>query len=82
MQGCGAPADGPGPWHLDLRERLAAQAAGLGSRTSPCPPGARPTTATASTATGHPGDATAGWWRILGMRPSAEAHFGVDAGRR
>ncbi len=30
MQGCGAPADGPGPWHLDLRERLAAEAAGLG----------------------------------------------------
>ena len=30
MQGCGAPADGPGPWHLDLRERLATQAAGLG----------------------------------------------------
>ena len=30
MQGCGAPADGPGPWHLDLRERLAAEAAELG----------------------------------------------------
>jgi YfiH family protein len=30
MLGCGAPAEGPGPWHLDLRERLAAQAAGLG----------------------------------------------------
>jgi YfiH family protein len=30
MQGCGAPAEGPGPWHLDLRERLATEAAGLG----------------------------------------------------
>jgi copper oxidase (laccase) domain-containing protein len=26
MQGCGVPADGPGPWHLDLRERLATEA--------------------------------------------------------
>jgi purine-nucleoside/S-methyl-5'-thioadenosine phosphorylase / adenosine deaminase len=30
MTGCGAPAQGPGPWHLDLRARLAEQAAGLG----------------------------------------------------
>jgi len=30
MQGCGAVADGPGPWHLDLRETLAAQAGALG----------------------------------------------------
>ena len=30
MQGCGAPAEGPGPWHLDLRERLATQASALG----------------------------------------------------
>jgi YfiH family protein len=30
MQGCGAPADGQGPWHLDLRERLRDQARGLG----------------------------------------------------
>jgi polyphenol oxidase len=30
MLGCGAPLEGPGPWHLDLRERLAIQAAGLG----------------------------------------------------
>jgi hypothetical protein len=30
MRGCGAEIEGPGPWHLDLRERLATQAAGLG----------------------------------------------------
>jgi len=30
MLGCGAATDGPGPWHLDLRGRLATQAAGLG----------------------------------------------------
>ena len=30
MQGCGAPAEGEGPWHLDLRERLTAQAQALG----------------------------------------------------
>ena len=30
MSGCGLPADGPGPWHLDLRAHLAAQARALG----------------------------------------------------
>jgi hypothetical protein len=30
MQGCGAPTEGPGPWHLDLRERLSDQAQRLG----------------------------------------------------
>ena len=30
MTGVGLPADGPGPWHVDLRERLAAQARWLG----------------------------------------------------
>ena len=30
MQGCGAPAEGQGPWHLDLRERLSDQAQQLG----------------------------------------------------
>ena len=30
MQGCGAPAEGQGPWHLDLRERLSDQAQRLG----------------------------------------------------
>jgi copper oxidase (laccase) domain-containing protein len=30
MQGCGAPTEGPGPWHLDLRERLTDQARPLG----------------------------------------------------
>jgi polyphenol oxidase len=30
MLGCGVPADGNGPWHLDLRDRLAAQAVELG----------------------------------------------------
>lgn len=30
MAACGLPADGPGPWHVDLRERLAAGAARLG----------------------------------------------------
>lgn len=33
MAGCGAPAEGPGPWHIDLRERLTAQAAALGIST-------------------------------------------------
>ena len=30
MTGCGMPAEGPGPWHLDLRGRLAAEARRLG----------------------------------------------------
>lgn len=30
MKGCGAPAEGQGPWHLDLRERLTDQARRLG----------------------------------------------------
>jgi copper oxidase (laccase) domain-containing protein len=30
MTGCGLPAEGPGPWHLDLRRQLAATAEGLG----------------------------------------------------
>jgi polyphenol oxidase len=30
MRHCGLPADGPGPWHLDLREQLTAQARRLG----------------------------------------------------
>jgi YfiH family protein len=30
ITGCGLPADGPGPWHLDLRQHLAFTAEGLG----------------------------------------------------
>lgn len=30
MEGCGAPADGEGPWHLDLRDQLIGQARDLG----------------------------------------------------
>jgi len=30
MKACGAAADGPGPWHIDLRARLADQAAEVG----------------------------------------------------
>ena len=30
MLGCGVSAEGQGPWHIDLRERLVAEAAGLG----------------------------------------------------
>lgn len=30
VTGCGLPANGPGPWHLDLRQALAGQAATLG----------------------------------------------------
>ncbi|HEX7335898.1 MAG TPA: polyphenol oxidase family protein [Gemmatimonadales bacterium] len=30
MRGCGLPAEGPGPWHIDLRDRLVAQAGTLG----------------------------------------------------
>ena len=33
VTGCGLPADGGGPWHLDLRAVLAEQAAALGIRT-------------------------------------------------
>jgi polyphenol oxidase len=32
MVGCGLPADGPGPWHVDLRAVLADQARSLGIR--------------------------------------------------
>jgi copper oxidase (laccase) domain-containing protein len=30
MTGCGLPAGGPGPWHIDLREQLAREAGSLG----------------------------------------------------
>jgi YfiH family protein len=30
MRGCGVPAHGPGPWHIDLREQLVKQARVLG----------------------------------------------------
>jgi polyphenol oxidase len=30
IAGCGLPAEGPGPWHLDLRRHLAVTAEGLG----------------------------------------------------
>ena len=30
MRGCGVPAPGTGPWHIDLREQLIEQARGLG----------------------------------------------------
>ena len=30
MEGCGVPVSGPGPWHLDLRDRLLDQARHLG----------------------------------------------------
>ena len=30
MQGCGVPAEGSGPWHIDLRDQLAHQAERLG----------------------------------------------------
>ena len=33
MVGCGASADGDGPWHIDLRERLTAEASELGLTT-------------------------------------------------
>ena len=33
MLGCGAAADGDGPWHIDLRQRLAAEASELGLTT-------------------------------------------------
>jgi YfiH family protein len=32
MSGCGVPAPGTGPWHLDLREQLVTQAGNLGLR--------------------------------------------------
>ena len=45
--GCGQPADGAGPWHLDLREVLAEQAAALGihtvTRSTRCSAHERPT---------------------------------------
>jgi polyphenol oxidase len=34
MAGCGATADGPGPWHLDLRQRLVEEGAALGIRSA------------------------------------------------
>jgi copper oxidase (laccase) domain-containing protein len=47
MSGCGRTADGAGPWHLDLRDVLADQAATLGlravTRSSRCSAHERPT---------------------------------------
>ncbi|HEX5574922.1 MAG TPA: polyphenol oxidase family protein [Gemmatimonadales bacterium] len=34
MIGCGMPAEGPGPWHLDLRDRLVEQARAVGLRSA------------------------------------------------
>jgi copper oxidase (laccase) domain-containing protein len=34
LTGCGIPLDGPGPHHLDLRERLASEAGALGVRST------------------------------------------------
>jgi polyphenol oxidase len=33
MTGCGVAVDGPGPWHLDLRDRLIEEGAALGLKT-------------------------------------------------
>ena len=34
MEGCGTAVDGPGPWHLDLRDRLVQQARRAGVRST------------------------------------------------
>jgi len=64
MTGCGEPADGPGPWHLDLREQLVRQARRLASGRSLAPAGAAPTTAPPSIVTGPRRVWTAAWWPI------------------
>jgi YfiH family protein len=47
VAGCGLPADGPGPWHVDLRQVLTDQAVALGiggiSRSARCSAHERPT---------------------------------------
>jgi copper oxidase (laccase) domain-containing protein len=36
MIGCGLAAEGPGPWHLDLRDQLVEQAQAAGLRSVSC----------------------------------------------
>ena len=81
MVGCGWPADGAGPWHLDLREVLADQAAALGIRTvtvsSRCSAHERPTFYSHRASRGTDGRMVA----YLGI-PESGARMGVSIDSR
>ena len=65
LTGCGLPADGPGPWHLDLRaasRRHRRRPGARGRHASPA--GAAPTTAIPSIVTAPPEAPTGAWWPI------------------
>jgi YfiH family protein len=74
VMGCGRPADGAGPWHVDLREVLAEQAAALGIGTvtsSPrCSAHERPTFYSHRASRGADGRMVA----YLGMPKDPERH--------
>ena len=77
MAECGLPADGPGPWHLDLRQVLVTQAAALGVRrvtvSTRCSAHERPTFHSHRASRGADGRMVA----YLGV-PGAREHHGVS----
>ncbi len=72
MIGCGMPAEGPGPWRLDLRDRLMeqAQAAGLRSAT------------TSSWCSAHDSSYFFSHRRSGGRDGRMVAYLGMEAGKR
>ncbi len=82
VRACGGEADGEGPWHVDLRYRLAAEAAarGIEARRSPARAGAPSTTRAGSTATAPAATAPAAWWPISGGQRAERS--GAVANRR
>ena len=74
MSGCGLPAEGAGPWHVDLREVLAEQAGALGlrrvTRSPRCSAHERPTFYSHRASRGADGRMVA----YLGMPEAGERH--------
>ncbi|HEY7611411.1 MAG TPA: polyphenol oxidase family protein [Gemmatimonadales bacterium] len=74
VTGCGLPAEGAGPWHVDLREVLVGQAAALGirsiSRSTRCSAHDRPTFYSHRASRGTDGRMVA----YLGMPKGPEQH--------
>jgi YfiH family protein len=80
VTGCGLPAEGAGPWRVDLREVLAEQAAALGvravTRSPHCSAHERPSFYSHRASAGADGRMVA----YLGMPQGGEAHrFSIDS---